>query len=131
MIQIFLRTKLLETNDPEDKLTSDSEIKLFKDYKNKKLRVSINVPLRYETKIDDDKTHASVEEDRKWECQCAIVRVMKNRKTLEHQLLIAEVLQLLNNRFKPSIVLIKVHNHTFPFRCTFDDDEYICIIFVL
>jgi len=44
-------------------------------------------------------TRQKVDEDRKPQVEAAIVRIMKSRKQLEHNLLIAEVTQQLRNRF--------------------------------
>ncbi len=52
-------------------------------------------------------TQASVDEDRKLYLQAAIVRIMKSRKTLHHNLLIQEVINQSKQRFNPSISLIK------------------------
>lgn len=50
---------------------------------------------------------ASVEEDRKHLVEAVIVRIMKSRKTLEHNLLVMEATRHLASRFQPSPTLIK------------------------
>eukprot|EP00931_Biecheleriopsis_adriatica_P030370 TRINITY_DN17902_c0_g1_i1.p1 TRINITY_DN17902_c0_g1~~TRINITY_DN17902_c0_g1_i1.p1 ORF type:complete len:787 (+),score=219.46 TRINITY_DN17902_c0_g1_i1:64-2424(+) len=50
---------------------------------------------------------ATVEEDRKHLVEAVIVRVMKSRKTLEHNQLVMEVTRHLTSRFKPEPTLIK------------------------
>jgi cullin 3 len=50
---------------------------------------------------------SSVEEDRKHLVEAVIVRVMKSRKTLEHNQLVMEVTRHLTSRFQPSPTLIK------------------------
>ncbi|CAK9101449.1 Cullin-3 (CUL-3) (Cullin-C) [Durusdinium trenchii] len=50
---------------------------------------------------------ATVEEDRKHLVEAVVVRVMKSRKTLEHNQLVMEVTRHLTARFQPSPTLIK------------------------
>ena len=49
-----------------------------------------------------------VEEQRKFMTEAAIVRVMKARKQLKHNSLIAEVSKQLRSRFEPSVKSVKL-----------------------
>ncbi len=62
-------------------------------FEHPKYRVKINQVQLKETKEENKETHIRVAEDRNFECQAAIVRIMKSRKIIGHQELVAEVIK--------------------------------------
>ncbi|KAF8568617.1 hypothetical protein P879_04622 [Paragonimus westermani] len=106
-------------DSPDSQLTAETHLALYTDYKNKRVRVYLNVPLKSETKQEAEQTLGNVDLDRKLFVQACIVRIMKTRKVMKHQQLINEVITQLSARFKPAITLIK--------RCITDliDREYL------
>jgi cullin 3 len=63
------------------------------------------------TKVESDTerkhTQDKVDEERQHQIEAAIVRIMKNRKLMEHNALIAEVTTQLSPRFLPNPVMTK------------------------
>ncbi|CAF3045733.1 unnamed protein product [Rotaria socialis] len=113
----LLKSKLLictDINDDEiDEDFKESDIKthysirLSTDFRSKKLRINLNVPLKSVEQKDIEGVHRTIDEDRKMVIQAAIVRIMKARQTLRHALLMQEVIQQLSSRFRPKIPVIK------------------------
>ncbi|XP_046579231.1 LOW QUALITY PROTEIN: cullin-3-A-like [Haliotis rubra] len=60
-----------------------------------------------EAEPERKETRNKVDEDRKHEIEAAIVRIMKARKKLQHNVLVAECTEMLKPRFLPSPVIIK------------------------
>jgi hypothetical protein len=77
------------------------------DFKSKKIRVNLNLPIKAEVKAETSEVMKSVDEDRKYVIQATIVRIMKARKTMKNQPLIQEVIAQISQRFAPKIPDIK------------------------
>jgi len=90
-----------------EKLEESTVISLNMEYTNKKIKFKINAAVQKETPQENEMTQTSVDEDRKLYLQATIVRIMKSRKNLNHNLLIQEVINQSKQRFNPSISLIK------------------------
>ncbi|TKY85055.1 hypothetical protein EX895_006135 [Sporisorium graminicola] len=76
-------------------------------FKSKKLRVNLNLPIKSEQKVESNDVLKTVDEDRRLLLQATIVRIMKSRKQLKHQVLIQETVAQVSGRFTPRIPDIK------------------------
>ncbi|KAL3255911.1 hypothetical protein MRX96_046646 [Rhipicephalus microplus] len=77
-------------------------------FTSKLYRVKIQaVAAKGESEPERNETRSKVDEDRKHEIEAAIVRIMKARKKLSHNVLVTEVTSQLRSRFYPSPVVIK------------------------
>jgi len=77
-------------------------------FTSKLFRVKIQtVSSKGETEPERKETRQKVDEDRKHEIEAAVVRIMKARKKLNHNVLVTEVIEQLKSRFTPSPVIIK------------------------
>jgi len=96
-------------------IASDNDSFTFnKDYTSKLKRVKIPLVSMKETQLDSYLSNskksdipAPVEEDRRHLIEAAIVRIMKARKSLNHNCLVAEVSRQLSVRFAPTPQFIK------------------------
>lgn len=70
-------------------------------------RMTIPMPTAKISEEEKEAAHETVIEDRRHAIEAAIVRVMKQHKTLDHQMLIMEVSKLCNPVFKPEPRAIK------------------------
>ncbi|KAL1502791.1 hypothetical protein ABEB36_007887 [Hypothenemus hampei] len=102
----LVESKLL-LSDTEELDENETNLRLNLDYSNKRTKFRITAAIQKETPHEVEQTINSVEEDRKMYLQAAIVRIMKSRKVLKHNLLIQEVYAQSKVSFVPSIQLIK------------------------
>ncbi|XP_065202116.1 cullin-3-B [Planococcus citri] len=65
------------------------------------------VAAKGESEPERRETRNKVDEDRKHEIEAAIVRIMKARKRMPHNVLVAEVTEQLKSRFMPHPIIIK------------------------
>eukprot|EP01100_Stratorugosa_tubuloviscum_P004613 TRINITY_DN215_c0_g4_i2.p1 TRINITY_DN215_c0_g4~~TRINITY_DN215_c0_g4_i2.p1 ORF type:complete len:811 (-),score=378.17 TRINITY_DN215_c0_g4_i2:114-2546(-) len=111
-LQPLLKLKILARNsslkDEQHSFNKSDVYTLNSNFKSPRIKVNISgIRVEAEEKKIQNITQREVDEDRKWQIQAAIVRVMKMRKSLRHTNLVAEVVNQLQSRFKPPIPLIK------------------------
>ncbi|KAF2668150.1 cullin-2 [Microthyrium microscopicum] len=106
-LNLFIKAKVLTARPEGGKPEVGTSYTLNTGFKNKKVKVNLNITIKSEAKQEVDETHKTIEEDRKLLIQSAIVRVMKSRKELKHSQLIAETIALIKGRFAPKVQDIK------------------------
>ncbi|XP_046676518.1 cullin-3-A isoform X2 [Homalodisca vitripennis] len=95
--------------NPKSKEIEPSHVFYVNDSFTSKLhRVKIQtVAAKGESEPERRETRNKVDDDRKHEIEAAIVRIMKARKKMPHNILVTEVTEQLKSRFMPSPVIIK------------------------
>uniref|UniRef100_A0A1A9WMC6 Cullin family profile domain-containing protein n=1 Tax=Glossina brevipalpis TaxID=37001 RepID=A0A1A9WMC6_9MUSC len=95
------KTKTKDIEATDEFLVNDAFVSKFH-------RVKIQtVAAKGDSEPERKETRGKVDEDRKHEIEAAIVRIMKARKRMPHNLLVSDVTSQLKSRFLPSPVLIK------------------------
>uniref|UniRef100_A0A8C4Q7Q7 Cullin 3b n=1 Tax=Eptatretus burgeri TaxID=7764 RepID=A0A8C4Q7Q7_EPTBU len=103
-------TQRVLTKEPKSKEMEASHSFTVNDQFTSKLhRVKIQTVAAKQGETDPERkeTRQKVDDDRKHEIEAAIVRIMKSRKKMQHNVLVAEVTQQLRARFLPSPIVIK------------------------
>ncbi|RXK34162.1 hypothetical protein BBD39_06130 [Arsenophonus endosymbiont of Bemisia tabaci Asia II 3] len=96
------------TKHPKGKEISPTDTFTFNPtFTHPKYRVKINQVQLKETKEENKETHMRVQEDRNFEAQAAIVRIMKSRKTIGHSELVSEVIKATMSRGVLAVADIK------------------------
>ncbi|KEH24997.1 cullin 3B [Medicago truncatula] len=105
----LVKGKNVLRKEPMSKDISEDDVFFFNEkFTSKLFKVKIGtVVAQRETEPENIETRQRVEEDRKPQIESAIVRVMKSRRVLEHNNVIAEVTKQLQARFLPNPVVIK------------------------
>jgi len=102
-------TQRVLIKEPKTKEIEPDHIFMVNDQFTSKLyRVKIQtVAAKGESEPERKETRSKVDEDRKHEIEAAIVRIMKARKEMQHNVLVAEVTEQLKARFLPNPVIVK------------------------
>ncbi|ERT01595.1 cullin 1 [Sporothrix schenckii 1099-18] len=111
-LAIIVKAKvLLVTNEngekAGDKVGPGKTFSLNYDFRNKKIRINLNVGMKAEQRQEEAETNKTIEEDRKLLLQSAIVRIMKARKRMKHAQLVSETIAQIKGRFHPKVGDIK------------------------
>lgn len=95
--------------EPMSKDIAEDDVFYFNDkFSSKFYKVKIGtVVAQKESEPEKQETRQRVEEDRKPQIEAAIVRIMKSRRVLDHNNIVAEVTKQLQSRFLPNPVVIK------------------------
>lgn len=84
-----------------------TQFRVNREFSSKLIKVKINPVILKETTEQKSETMSKINEDRKWQIDAILVRIMKARKTEEHRNLVMEATKQLQARFMPSPELIK------------------------
>ncbi|KAG0492192.1 hypothetical protein HPP92_005297 [Vanilla planifolia] len=95
--------------DPMSKdIAEDDSFNVNDKFSSKFFKVKIGtVVAQKESEPEKQETRQRVDEDRKPQIEAAIVRIMKSRRVLDHNNIVAEVTKQLQSRFLPNPVVIK------------------------
>jgi cullin-4 len=88
----------LRKHPPGREINDTDTFTLNTSFSHEKYRIKINQVQLKETKEENKETHERIFEDRNFETQAAIVRIMKAKKKIGHQLLVAEVIEATRKR---------------------------------
>lgn len=103
-VQSLIDAKLITG---QEDVKPETVLSLNMGYSNKRTKFKITAAIQKDTAQELEQTRSAVDEDRKMYIQAAIVRIMKARKLLKHNLLIQEVISQAKARFAPNISMIK------------------------
>ena len=104
-----VKGKNVVRKEPMSKDVGDDDVFYVNDgFASKHYKVKIGtVAAHKDTEPEKQETRQRVEEDRKPQIEAAIVRIMKSRRVLDHNNVVAEVTKQLQSRFLPNPIVIK------------------------
>merc|ERR1711871_375291 len=86
-LNILVKAKLVTVDDTTYTLNPG--------FKNKKIKVNINMTIKSKDAEESSAVHESINEDRKLVIQACLVRIMKTRKRMKHGALMTEAIDQL------------------------------------
>jgi len=93
------------TKQPKGKDVDDTDTFMFNaDFSNKLYRIKINSIQLKETIEETERTHEEIFRDRQYQVDAAIVRIMKARKKIQHNGLIAELMSQVSLTLSSSLL---------------------------
>ncbi|KAJ1327282.1 ferrochelatase [Batrachochytrium salamandrivorans] len=110
IIAVFVNMNLLLVDgDRTSHMDKDTVVSLNAAFSSKRLKIKVSNSsgAAAEQKQESDTTLKSVDEDRRLFIQATIVRIMKSRMRLSHNILVQEVTEHSKSRFLPSVTMIK------------------------
>eukprot|EP00743_Colponemidia_sp_Colp-15_P004129 GILK01004457.1.p1 GENE.GILK01004457.1~~GILK01004457.1.p1 ORF type:complete len:721 (-),score=162.74 GILK01004457.1:108-2270(-) len=96
------QVRVLKKTPMSRDVNDDDMFSFASDFTHKLVRIKINQIQMKETKEENEQTTERVFQDRQYQIDAAIVRIMKTRKTLTHNLLISELFNQLKFPVKPA-----------------------------
>lgn len=99
--------RLLIKNTADKTISDDALFSFNHGFNSSKVKFKIAPVVIIQTQEEASATSNEINEDRKWQIDAVIVRIMKSRKTLDHRDLVIEVTKQLQSRFTPSPDIIK------------------------
>ena len=105
----FLLFKILLSSNTKKEIKEEDVFVVNENYVSKMYRVSLPL-ISYKSKENGEEQiqiTSKVDDDRRLLVEATIVKIMKSRKTLEHNQLVTEVIKLLSTRFMPEPAIIK------------------------
>jgi cullin 3 len=104
----LIKSKLLLKNPSQNSFGLEDKISVNLDYKSSLLRNKISVLVSKNVKEQDNfRVQGKVEDDRRYQIEAAIIKVMKARRQIDNTNLIMETTKHLLIRFKPEPAQIK------------------------
>eukprot|EP01129_Flabellula_baltica_P013543 TRINITY_DN6306_c0_g1_i1.p1 TRINITY_DN6306_c0_g1~~TRINITY_DN6306_c0_g1_i1.p1 ORF type:complete len:755 (+),score=152.75 TRINITY_DN6306_c0_g1_i1:44-2308(+) len=107
----LLRLRVLH-KAPRDEptITNTSRFKINKKFSSQKRKVQLNIPVReemQEQQEENEKERKALLEYRKLQLQAAIIRVMKQERSIEYTALTGAVIELVKENFTPKVPAVK------------------------
>lgn len=110
-VSVAPKTRLLKKEPSGQKINPDDVFmvndKFEHTFRKFKLAIVTDTANKIESGEQRKETQRKADEERGLAVDAAIVRIMKARKTLSHQNLMTETIQILSGRFQPDVTMIK------------------------